>query len=189
VEFITCHPPLLSVIFILVMESQKTVSLSQDQLQERIQGETKVEQKPSILKEFPKKAEGKKTLILILGSVAVVLAGVATGYFLSGRVTGLANKTKTEVAPGAIKEENEAGVADPTAFPDQAEGTLVVGGIKGEGTHHLDLGLGEDKYVYLTSTVIDLQGFVGKKVRVWGETVAPKHAGWLMDVGKIKVIE
>jgi hypothetical protein len=49
--------------------------------------------------------------------------------------------------------------------------------------------LGEDKYVYLTSTVIDLQSFVGKKVKVWGETLSGLHAGWLMDVGKIKVVK
>jgi len=34
-----------------------------------------------------------------------------------------------------------------------------------------------------------LQSFVGKKVMVWGQTIAAQQAGWLMDVGKIKVTE
>ena len=37
--------------------------------------------------------------------------------------------------------------------------------------------------------VLDLQGYVGKKVEVWGETIGAKQAGWLMDVGKIRIIE
>jgi hypothetical protein len=49
--------------------------------------------------------------------------------------------------------------------------------------------MGEHKYVYLTSSVVDLQSFVGKKVQVWGETLAGQSAGWLMDVGKVKVID
>lgn len=80
-------------------------------------------------------------------------------------------------------------VADEAVFSDTAKGLLVEGGIKGEGTHHLDRDLGEQKYVYLTSSVIDLQSFVGKKVQVWGETLAAQNAGWLMDVGRVKVIE
>jgi len=35
--------------------------------------------------------------------------------------------------------------------------------------------------------VIDLSGFVDKKVEIWGETLAAKKAGWLMDVAKVKV--
>lgn len=50
-------------------------------------------------------------------------------------------------------------------------------------------GIGPSQYAYLTSTVIDLSAFTGKKVQVWGQTIAGKKAGWLMDVGKVKVIE
>jgi hypothetical protein len=34
-----------------------------------------------------------------------------------------------------------------------------------------------------------LDSFVGKKVEVSGQTLAAEHAGWLMDVGRIKVIQ
>jgi len=37
--------------------------------------------------------------------------------------------------------------------------------------------------------VIDLEKFVGRKVKVWGQTFAAQKAGWLMDVGKLKVLE
>jgi len=124
---------------------------------------------------------------MIGGAFLVVLAGVATGWLVSGR-PGVSKGSK-EAAPGATASKTEAGIADEATFRDSAEGTLVEGGISGEGTHHLDRDLGEDKYVYLTSTVIDLESFVGKKVQVWGETITGKKTGWLMDVGKIKVIE
>ena len=66
---------------------------------------------------------------------------------------------------------------------------MVEGGKDGEGTHHLDRGLGTEKDVYLTSTVINLDDFVGKKVQIWGETISAQKAGWFMDVVKIKTIE
>jgi hypothetical protein len=37
--------------------------------------------------------------------------------------------------------------------------------------------------------MVYLSGFVGKKVNIWGETLASKEAGWLMDVAKIQVAE
>jgi len=126
----------------------------------------------------------KENLILIVGAVLVVLAGIGTGWFLSG------GKGKSQtVAEGATQTQSEAGIADEKTFKDSAEGVLEEGGIQGEGTHHLKRDSDSTQFVYLTSTVIDLQSFVGKKVQVWGETVQGKKAGWLMDVGKIKVID
>ena len=121
---------------------------------------------------------------MALGAFLVVLAGVGTGYFLSGRSLGESSK---EVAPGAEASATEAGLSDEATFRDSAEGTLESGGVDGEGTHHLVREGGESQYVYLTSTVIDLESYVGKKVTVWGETISARKAGWLMDVGKIKV--
>ena len=140
-----------------------------------------------LVKEFPKK-DWRKTLAMALGAFLVVVLGAGTGWGLSGKSSLFSGKTKQAV-PGATKTATEAGLSDEATFRDSAEGVLQAGGISGEGTHHLDRGLGESKYVYLTSTVIDLESFVGKKVQVWGETIAAKKAGWLMDVGKIKVIE
>jgi len=142
--------------------------------------------KGTVLKSFPK-GPSKATLMMVVGAAAVVLAGVTTGWLISGR-PGISGSAK-EAAPGATTSATEAGIADEATFRDSAEGLLVEGGIEGEGTHHLDRDLGEEKYVYLTSTVIDLESFVGKKIQVWGETISARKAGWLMDVGKVKVID
>jgi hypothetical protein len=146
--------------------------------------------KKPLLRSFapPKIASKKKFLIPAIAGVLIIVGGIGAGWFLSNRTS---DKSK---GPTPIVNDKEAKgssdmVADESVFKDTAEGTLVEGGIEGEGTHHLDRGTGPQKYVYLTSSVIDLQSFVGKKVEVWGETLAGKEAGWLMDVGKVKVIE
>lgn len=143
-----------------------------------------------LMKKFPK--DGKKgNLMVAAGALVVILMGVGTGWFMSGGISGstTASTPTGDVAPGAEESATEAGFEDEATFPDEAEGLLVEGGINGEGTHRLDRQLGPEKDVYLLSTVIDLQSFVDRKVMVWGETIAAKEAGWLMDVGKIKVIE
>lgn len=144
----------------------------------------------SIMKQFPKK-KGKDTVFLVAGALVVVLAGVGTGWLLSGAASAEKSTTGpgSQVTVGEQKDAKEAGITDEETFRDSAEGVLVEEGIEGEGTHHLERGLGPEKDVYLTSTVIDLQSFVNKKVQVWGETISARKAGWLMDVGKIKVID
>ena len=141
----------------------------------------------SLLIKFPK-AKNKGTLLLAAGSLLVVLCGVVTGWLLSGGSLANGGDSK-DVAPGAERTETEAGITDEELFPDSAEGMLEEEGINGEGTHHLVRDGGPSKYLYLTSTVIDLQAFIGKNVMVWGETLSGQQAGWLMDVGKIKVVE
>lgn len=146
-------------------------------------------EKRQVLRRFPR-ANPKNLLITVFLSVVVVLAGVATGYIISGAGA----KTKSPISQiaklgSSQKSLKEAGVADEGVFKDSAQGILKEGGIEGEGTHHLERDGGPTKYVYLTSTVIDLQSFVDKKVEVFGETLAGKKAGWLMDVGKIKALE
>lgn len=137
------------------------------------------------LKKFPG-FEGKNLTIMAVISLIVVLAGVGTGWWLSGARAGYG--IPREAAPGAKSGPLEAGLSDEKTFRDSAEGIMREGGIDGEGTHNLERPGGPSQTVFLTSTVIDLQSFVGKKVKVWGETISAKKAGWLMDVGKIKVI-
>ncbi|MFI5241130.1 MAG: hypothetical protein ACHQUA_01720 [Microgenomates group bacterium] len=133
------------------------------------------------------KMDFKKSFPLILGSVVIVLLGVGTGWLLSGNSL---NSQKGAVNQGTKITANEAGIVDESTFKgDTAEGILEEEGIGGEGTHHLVREGGTSKYVYLTSSVIDLESFVGKKVIVWGETLSAKKAGWLMDVAKVKVTE
>jgi len=141
----------------------------------------------SVLKKISKPESKMKKYIPLFVGVLVVIAGISTGYVLAQG--GLGRSGPATSAPGVEESETEAGMDNEELFPDDAEGILKEGGLEGDGTHHLDRGLGPEKDVYLTSTVIDLQSFVEKEVKVWGESLASQKAGWLMDVGKIKVIK
>lgn len=126
-----------------------------------------------------------KKAILVL--VFVLILGIFSGYGVyAARSQGsvLVAGKNIEV----VKTENEEGVKDAATFRDTAEGKLIVneGKITDEGTHILDRG-DESQNVYLISTVVDLDKYKGKKVQVWGETYKGQKAGWLMDVGRIKV--
>ena len=149
------------------------------------QQQTQKEQPTQILKKIS--APKENLLLIAILAIGVVLAGVGSGWVLSQRKAGGSESgSKTVVSNGEVKE---AGLTDESVFKDTAEGVLEEGGINGEGTHHLVRDGGPSRYVYLSSTVIDLGGFVGKKVQVWGETIGGKKAGWLIDVGRIKVLE
>lgn len=137
----------------------------------------------SVVRKLPEPRSTKmKTL---LTGLVVILAGVGTGWLLSGAQA----KSGTPAPTSNVATQDNADAIDESVFPDSAQGTLYEGGIEGEGTHYLDTGLGKEKYVYLLSTVLDLNSFVGKKVEVRGQTLAAERAGWLMDVGRVKVIE
>lgn len=127
----------------------------------------------------------KKQWKYILGSLLIVLAGVGGAWLVWTKVI---NKSSI-AAPGAKVSSTEAGMLDPKVKYDNATGVLKEDGISNEGTHHLETAGGPSHYVYLTSSVIDLESFVGKNVEVWGETLASKKAGWLMDVAKIQVVQ
>jgi hypothetical protein len=142
-------------------------------------------ERSNVMKKFPKHSS-KQNLSLILISFVVVLAGVGTGWVLSGKPSGAG-------VPSLPTNQEETGINSEISDADiegldEAEGTLVEGGIEGEGTHHLERAGGPSQNVYLTSTVIDLQTHIGKKVHVWGETLSAVQASWLMDVIRIKEI-
>lgn len=119
-----------------------------------------------------------------LGVYAVVVVlGIGTGYLLSRRV-GPASQTATSTF---INNGKVAGVTDEQTFKDSAEGTVEKGGLDGEGTHKLVREGGESQTAFLISSVVDLDQYVGKKVKVWGQTFAAEKAAWLMDVGKIEL--
>lgn len=139
-----------------------------------------------MLKQFSTSAVGGNKAFLIGVGAIVVLIGIGSGYLFSGKKISLQSQP---AVPGSKTNSMEAGIADEKTFKDTATGILREGGIKGEGTHHLEREGGDSQNVYLTSTVIDLQSFVGKKVQAWGQTISGKNAGWLMDVGKVKVVE
>ena len=123
---------------------------------------------------------------MMLGAYAMAVAlGIGTGYLLSQKA-GPASQT---ASPALINTGKVAGVTDERTFKDSAEGKVEKGGINGEGTHKLIREGGESQTAFLISSVVDLDEYVGKKVKVWGQTFAAEKVAWLMDVGKIELLE
>lgn len=77
------------------------------------------------------------------------------------------SKTFRDFAQGVIEKKGEPKRAD-----EYTEGTHI---LKREGTNP----------VALTSSVLDLSQYEGKKVKLYGETQKAIKEGWLMDVGKV----
>jgi hypothetical protein len=140
-----------------------------------------------------RKMESKNnSLFLVVGSFLVVLLGIGTGWVLSGANAqrGGTPELSSEQQDNVTQSSTEAGLQDESIFDEETPiGVLVKGGIEGEGQYHLERDGGPSQNVYLTSTVIDLASFEGKKIQVWGNSLSGKKAGWLMDVGKVKVVE
>jgi len=78
------------------------------------------------------------------------------------------NRTFRDFAEGMIEERPES--KDPSEYV--------------EGTHILVRDGAVP--VALTSSVVDLSEYEGKKVKVFGETQKAIKEGWLMDVGKVE---
>lgn len=122
--------------------------------------------------------------------VALVL-GLGAGYLVKGRVSGVTRSAGSIVArnvpEAGLKEGDIIGLQDDKTFKDSVTGVLQKGGLDGEGSHKLLRPGGPSQTAYLTSSVIDLDEFVGAEVTVWGETFKGQKAGWLMDVGRVRV--
>lgn len=139
-----------------------------------------------------------KKPVFLMAVFLVVILGVGSGYVLAssakggGGLTSLTNggELKREVSSqDEIKAGLKVGVADESTFRDDAEGVIEKGGIEGEGSHKLIRPGGDSQTVALTSSIIDLDQFVGHKVKIWGETMAAQKSGWFMDIGKLEVLE
>lgn len=115
--------------------------------------------------------------------LAAVLLGGSIGLFVSRRLFS------SPLTRKKIETKTKEGMVDKKTFRDQAEGILKEGGIDGEGNFHLERPGGASQNVYLTSSTVDLSKYVGKKVRVYGETFSAEKAGWLMDVGLVEIIQ
>jgi hypothetical protein len=116
---------------------------------------------------------------------AIVMGGIL-GFVLSKIIKTAPSGTSST---SGSKVTKSVGVADKKTFKDKAEGVLREGGIEGEGNFHLERSGGESQNVYLTSTTVDMSLYIGKKVRVWGETYQGLKAGWLMDVGLVEILQ
>jgi len=124
---------------------------------------------------------------LLIGVViAALMLGTLTGYIISTKSSGGLKSSALSV--GAPKSAQQ----DTKTFRDFAEGIIKVKPlpVKGEyteGTHAL---VREGAVpVALTSSVVDLSQYEGKKVKVFGETQKALKEGWLMDVGKVEEIK
>jgi len=134
-----------------------------------------------------RKNSGNNMTMILVGVFAVVILGVGSAWLISSK---LMNRSKgTGAAPGVVVTSTGAGTLDPNTKYDTTTGDLKDGGIGNEGTQHLEGNNGPSHFVYLTSSVLDLKSFVGKKVQVWGLTLASKKAPWLIDVAKIQVVQ
>lgn len=126
--------------------------------------------------------------IFVATLVASVVLGVGAGLVLtkSGGNTSIKSAVTNAGAPKQASQDNQT-------FRDFAEGTLQKrpapknGDDYQEGTHLLIRDGAVP--VALTSSVVDLSQYEGKKVRVYGETQKAIKEGWLMDVGKVEVVQ
>ena len=159
------------------------------------QVEVKTEQDESLLRKMPttrKAFDFKGTAAPALVIIVIILAGVASGYFLANRGVTTSEKV-TELLGGAqmVQGPKEVGIKDEELFPDSAQGRIEINDSETvtEGSHKLIRPGGESQTAYLTSSVLDLNQFRGKCVQIWGETFAGQQAGWLMDVGRVKILD
>lgn len=153
-----------------------------------------MEKGKSTEEELVKKFDSSKTkppwTKILIVVVVMGLFGGASG-FLIARVTAQqqAGGTKEITSASEITKGTAFGSNDTKTFNDTAEGVLKEGGIDGEGQFHLERPGGESQYVYLTSSAVDLSLVKGKKIKVWGQTQKAQRAGWLMDVGRVEVLQ
>lgn len=120
--------------------------------------------------------------------VASVVLGIAAGFLLAG-----SNKSTSQIASNnPLNGPAKTASQDNKTFRDFAEGTIQKkptpknsNDYSSEGTHLLIRDGAVP--VALTSSVVDLSQYEGKKVIVQGETQKAVKEGWLMDVGKVEV--
>ena len=132
--------------------------------------------------------KSKVNRIIIAILVLSVVLGSVTGVTLAKK--GSSTLAGIPVAPNAAPK---AAHQDERTFKDFAEGTIKARPAPKnpseyvEGSHLLV----RDNNAYpvaLTSSVVDLSEYEGKKVKVYGETQKALKEGWLMDVGRVEVI-
>ncbi|HEX7041763.1 MAG TPA: hypothetical protein VF189_00800 [Patescibacteria group bacterium] len=148
--------------------------------------ENKASEKTSVFHSFKDVKSTFLTGKVLVVLVIFVAAGIFTGYYLSHQGVTTPGQA-SPASSNSIQKGAVYGTNDTSTFKDTAEGTVANGGIDGEGQYHLVRPGGDSQNVYMTSSLVDLSLFIGKKVKVWGQTQAAQKAGWLMDVGRVEV--
>lgn len=152
---------------------------------------TKEQNEKSIMNSFDTEKKSFFSIKLLLVLFVAIVLGVGTGYLVvirSGSVSTIASETQ-EGDSSEIKKGTVVGSNDNKTFKDEVEGVLEEGGIEDEGQFHLVRPGGESQNVYLTSSTIDLSKYLKRKVKIRGQTQKAKVAGWLMDAGRLEVLE
>lgn len=121
--------------------------------------------------------------VIIIVSIVILGLGSVGGFMMVKKTPVSVNSTKG----ASVQTEKAAGVIDKKTFNTDAEGILREGGIEGEGNFHLERPGGISQNAYLTSSTVDLSKYIGKKIKVWGQTYQGQKAGWLMDVGLVEI--
>ena len=124
-----------------------------------------------------------KTVRIVIGVyVGLVALGAGTGYLLShSSISGIGIKQ------GIVNTAKVSGSTDTATFKDSVVGVMQKGGTGGEGTNQLIRDGGPSQTVTLVSSIVDLDQYNGKKVKVFGQTLAAQKAAWLMDVGRVEL--
>ena len=141
-------------------------------------------QKPSLIHQIEQVQPGFPLPTFAVMVLVVLLVGIGVGYGLV-RIKG---SKGVSFLQGSNNEKTASPTVNKKIFKDKVEGILKEGGIEGEGNFHLERPGGLSQNVYLTSSTVDLAQYIGKKVRVHGETFSGQKAGWLMDVGLVEIL-
>ena len=139
-----------------------------------------------LIKDFgvaEKKSFWKEVVLPAMVILVIIVAGGVTGYVLASR--GVEKVGGAKIVQGTA----EIVIKDDRVFKDNAVGKVMINEKEGEGSHLLLRPGGASQTANLTSSVVDLNNFVGKCVQVWGETQSAQKAAWLMDVGRVKILE
>ena len=145
-------------------------------------------QEPLVKQFDSKKKSNNSWLKVSIVLIVMVFLGIGSGVVIAKGSTMGTSSSSEVTSKSDITKGKTFGVDDTSTFKDTAEGTLKEGGIDGEGQYHLERPGGETQYVYLTSSVVDLGLVKGRKIKVWGQTQKAQHAPWLMDVGRVEVL-
>lgn len=141
-------------------------------------------QKPSLIHQIEQVQPGFTLPTFAVMILVVLLIGAGVGYGL----VRLKGSNGNSFMQGSGNTKTASPTVNKKIFKDKVEGILKEGGIEGEGNFHLERPGGLSQNVYLTSSTVDLSQYIGKKVRVYGETFSGQKAGWLMDVGMVEVL-
>ncbi len=130
--------------------------------------------------------EPKPTKPLPFLVIAVIL-GVISGVLFFSQMGKGAISLSGGKTTGTVSSGETVGSTNTKVFSDCASGELGKndGKVTSEGSHMLTRPGGVSQTVYLTSSVLDLDQFMGKQVEVCGQTFKGQTAGWLMDAGRV----